>query len=244
MHCRTLPHICSLVDSLVGSLRYQAESPDEKALVEAAAELGFTFIKRSGDRVVVHVKSESQASGVADVGAGAGAGRHNPGYDIQFQVLAVNAFTSTRKRMSVVVRWPDGSLRLLCKGADNIILDRLREEDRGTAWDRVEGHLNKFAVGGLRTLVLAQRRLSEDEFAAWSVTYEAARLVIGEGNALSDVAEEIEQSLELVGVTAIEDKLQDQVPETISDLAEAQIKLWVLTGGKAEVGCAVVLLCC
>lgn len=44
--------------------------------------------------------------------------------------------------------------------------------------------------------------------------------------------EEIEKNMMLIGATAIEDKLQDGVPETIANLALANIKIWVLTGDK------------
>lgn len=40
--------------------------------------------------------------------------------------------------------------------------------------------------------------------------------------------------LDVVGATAIEDKLQDDVPATIADLGKAGVKLWVLTGDKME----------
>jgi magnesium-transporting ATPase (P-type) len=46
--------------------------------------------------------------------------------------------------------------------------------------------------------------------------------------------DEIEKNLEVMGVTAIEDKLQDGVPETLSALREAGVKVWMLTGDKVD----------
>jgi len=56
--------------------------------------------------------------------------------------------------------------------------------------------------------------------------------IINREEELSAVYEEIEKDMTLVGVTAIEDKLQDGVPDAIANLALADIKIWVLTGDK------------
>lgn len=93
--------------------------------------------------------------------------------------------------------------------------------------------LQKFAGEGLRTLVLAERHIDEDFFLAWrSRQQEAALSLDGREDKLGAIYEEIECDLQLVGVTAIEDKLQDGVPQTIANLQMAGIKVWVLTGDK------------
>jgi phospholipid-translocating ATPase len=92
-----------------------------------------------------------------------------------------------------------------------------------------------FAREGLRTLCVAERDLSEEEYATWSREHDlAARALNDREQRLEDVASVIEQELMLLGGTAIEDRLQDGVPDTISLLADAGIKLWVLTGDKVE----------
>lgn len=99
----------------------------------------------------------------------------------------------------------------------------------------IQIHLGEFAREGLRTLVLGMRVLSDEECSEWLKRYEAAAVSLkNRGELLSDAAAKIEQGLHIVGATAIEDKLQKKVPETIATLAKAGIKLWVLTGDKRE----------
>lgn len=148
--------------------------------------------------------------------------------------------------MSVIIR-RNGVIKLLCKGADNVIYDRLGPNQYDLK-QRTQEHLNvslvhslrcfscllqKFAGEGLRTLVLAERDLDEDYFYIWKQKQEEAAIALdGREDKLDAIYEEIECDMQLVGVTAIEDKLQDGVPSTISNLQTAGIKIWVLTGDK------------
>lgn len=192
---------------------YQAASPDEGALVLAARCLGFEFHKRVGEEVNVKVLGE----------------------DRQFTVIAVNEFNSTRKRMSVVVRMPDGKIMLYLKGADNVVEERLAEGQDSGIWEKTTENLVNFANEGLRTLVCARREIPQEEFDAWFGKFkEASTSLENRGEKLDAVAAELEVNLELVGATAIEDKLQAGVPDAIAKLAEAGIKIWVLTGDKQE----------
>jgi magnesium-transporting ATPase (P-type) len=144
----------------------------------------------------------------------------------------VNGFTSNRKRMSVLVRTPGGQARLLCKGADSATMGRLRACG-GPDW--LAAHLQEFADEGLRTLVVAQRDLDEEEVSRWLEEYAKARASVEERDDLLErAAEAAERELELLGATAIEDELQDGVGETLEALREAGIKIWVLTGDKLE----------
>ena len=158
----------------------------------------------------------------------------------KWQILAINKFDSTRKRMSVLVRSPDelgGLLMLLCKGADSAMLEvcQTKDQDEDDSLLEIQAHLGQFASEGLRTLVLGVRFLSESFGRNWLKRHEQAAASISNRDAkLTEVALEIEQEVHLVGVTAIEDKLQDGVPSTIFRLAQAGIKLWVLTGDKRE----------
>jgi len=173
-----------------------------------------------------------------------------------WDILAVNKFDSTRKMMSVVVRSPPelGSIyMLLCKGADSAMLDpnvcamndpamstTPGEDKDGSAWESsnllgIQAHLGAFASEGLRTLVLGIRILSEHECMNWVEKYnKAAASLVSRDVLLTGLATEIEKNIHIVGTTAIEDKLQDGVPETISNIGKAGIKLWVLTGDKRE----------
>jgi phospholipid-transporting ATPase len=100
---------------------------------------------------------------------------------------------------------------------------------------QVQQDLDTFAGEGLRTLLLAKRELSDDAWRRWNKVYEAAAVSFNDRDlALESAAEEIELGMEILGSTAIEDKLQIGVPDAISHLAAAKIKIWVLTGDKEE----------
>jgi phospholipid-translocating ATPase len=123
---------------------------------------------------------------------------------------------------------------LYCKGADTIIKERLSPECL-SLFEVCEDHLNKFAEDALRTLCLAWKEIGEDEYRQWAQEYhEASTSLDNRAQKVSDVYEKIESNLLYIGATAIEDKLQDGVPECIAKLAKANIKIWVLTGDKLE----------
>ncbi|CAI4230590.1 unnamed protein product [Auanema sp. JU1783] len=195
-----------------GELIYQGSSPDESALVKGAANLGFVFHTRQPQRVVIDAK----------------------GIDENIEILDVIDFTSDRKRMSVIVRDAEGVIKLYTKGADTIIFDRLKPGS-GQAVEICKTHLEDYASYGYRTLCFAMRKIERSEYEQWAPKYKAAGLMIeGRGKALADAAESLESNLELIGSTAIEDKLQEYVPETIQALMAAKIKVWMLTGDKRE----------
>ncbi|NXW08850.1 AT8A1 ATPase, partial [Fregetta grallaria] len=140
---------------------------------------------------------------------------------------------STRKRMSVIVRTPSGKLRLYCKGADTVIYDRLAESSKYK--EITLKHLEQFATEGLRTLCFAVAEISESDYQEWLDVYHRASTAIqNRALKLEESYELIEKNLQLLGATAIEDKLQDKVPETIETLMKADIKIWILTGDKQE----------
>jgi phospholipid-translocating ATPase len=88
---------------------------------------------------------------------------------------------------------------------------------------------------GLRTLCLSYRFISSEEYRLWNKKYqEAAASIYQREERIDAVSEEIERNMLLMGGTAIEDRLQVGVPETIAELAKSGIKLWVLTGDKTE----------
>ncbi|RUP47046.1 P-type ATPase, partial [Jimgerdemannia flammicorona] len=204
-----------------GEIVYQASSPDEGALVKGASVLGYKF----------HVSATTVMYGVTRRPNSITVNIH--GRDLEFQILNVCEFNSTRKRMSAVVRGPDGKIKLYCKGADTVILERLA--DNNPFVDATLMHLEEYATEGLRTLCVAMREISEDEYARWSAVYDkASTTLVNRATELDKAAEIIEQNLFLLGATAIEDKLQDGVPDTIHTLQEAGIKVWVLTGDRQE----------
>lgn len=201
-----------------GGFTYEAESPDEGAFLVAAREFGFEFCKRTQSSVFIRE-------------------RIPPGNPVEreFKILNLLEFSSKRKRMSVVVRDESGQIFLLCKGADSIILERLSKNGRMYEED-TRRHLNEYGEAGLRTLALAYRKLEESEYSAWNVEFLKAKTTIGPDREahLERVADMIEKDLVLVGATAVEDKLQKGVAQCIDKLAQAGLKIWVLTGDKME----------
>ncbi|KAF4778686.1 P-type ATPase [Colletotrichum scovillei] len=306
----SLCHTCLPERTDDGEIDFQASSPDELALVRGAQELGFLVIQRSSQSIMVQIPHADGNSSCT-----------------VFEILDVIEFSSKRKRMTIVLRCPDGRLWLICKGADSIILPRLRmapadmktthssnaaplkgvtsmpsrwssrrsrlpaetvteirdEDDRSiysqtlgevdefgirlqpqrpqndTAHGRqndqsrfgfLEGswiadearsvrecfaHIDDYATEGLRTLVYADKFLGPEEYNNWKhLHHEAETSLMNRQERIEEVSELLEQSLDLVGASAVEDKLQAGVPETIEKLRQARIKIWMLTGDKRE----------
>uniref|UniRef100_A0A3P9CGV0 Phospholipid-transporting ATPase n=1 Tax=Maylandia zebra TaxID=106582 RepID=A0A3P9CGV0_9CICH len=195
-----------------GELNYQAQSPDEGALVTAARNFGFVFLSRTPETITVV----------------------EMGKQVIYELLAILDFNNMRKRMSVIVRSPEGKLTLYCKGADTMIFERLHPSCN-KLMEVTTNHLNEYAGDGLRTLALAYKDLNEDYMIDWKQRHHEASVAMeGREEKLDELYEEIEKDMMLLGATAVEDKLQDGVPETIEQLAKADIKIWVLTGDKQE----------
>ncbi|CAJ2513049.1 Uu.00g011680.m01.CDS01 [Anthostomella pinea] len=343
--CMALCHTC-LPETKNGQVDFQASSPDELALVRAAHELGYLVAHRSSHSVTLRIATED-GDEKTEV----------------YQILDVIEFSSKRKRMSIVVRYPDGRICIICKGADSMVMPRLKlaqlafqkaEEvrksvdlehemlrrseqlevrnsfggrpsltlrrsfvsnrtvagpflspspspskrpaiwrsrsvepprsrtsgekprpslgirtvsidvtkllpnpgprsplppahnkfsflddpsiiDESTIFSRCFKHLDEFASEGLRTLLFARKFIPEAEYMAWKDIYNnATTSLVNRQDLIEEAGEMIEQSLDLVGATAIEDKLQVGVPETIDKLRRANIKIWMLTGDKRE----------
>ncbi|XP_014552077.1 hypothetical protein COCVIDRAFT_111210 [Bipolaris victoriae FI3] len=204
-----------------GAIKYQAASPDEGALVEGAVTLGYRFIARKPRAVIIEVD----------------------GRQLEYELLAVCEFNSTRKRMSTIFRTPQGKIVCFTKGADTVILERLSKDNPYV--EATLTHLEEYASEGLRTLCLAMREIPEDEFQEWWSIFNTAQTTVSGNRAeeLDKAAELIERDMTLLGATAIEDKLQDGVPDTIATLQSAGIKVWVLTGDRQETAINIGMSC-
>ncbi|XP_027345760.1 putative phospholipid-transporting ATPase 9 [Abrus precatorius] len=207
------------VDEETGKISYEAESPDEAAFVIAARELGFEFYERT--QTTISMREFNPKS--------------NKISERSYNLLNILEFSSTRKRMSVIVRDEDGKLLLLSKGADSVMFERLANNGREFE-EKTKQHIEEYANAGLRTLILAYRELDEEVYNLFNKEFmEAKNLVSADrDNIVEEISENIEKDLILLGATAVEDKLQNGVPECIDKLAQAGIKLWVLTGDKME----------
>ncbi|KAL2075779.1 hypothetical protein VTL71DRAFT_722 [Oculimacula yallundae] len=347
-----LCHTCLPEVQENGDIEFQAASPDELALVKAAQELGYLVIDRPAKSITLCYPGPPES-----------------GEQITetYDVLDVIEFSSKRKRMSIVVRFPNGRICIFCKGADSAIMPRLklapmalqkkteiskrtsrrksleaeealrrmsessprnsmsfnrpsmsgnrksfggrssmastrlqpirdeldswlrRQEsevesvsddsgaysprgsiarpsfgsadrrlsnmsgdsamdghlddmideglvlDDSAVFERCFQHIDDFASEGLRTLLYGCRFLDDQEYDVWKKVYlDATTSLVDRQNLIENAGELIEQNFDLVGATAIEDKLQKGVPETIDKLRRANIKIWMLTGDKRE----------
>ncbi|KAI8559522.1 hypothetical protein RHMOL_Rhmol04G0180000 [Rhododendron molle] len=214
----------SEADEDVEAIDYQGESPDEQALVSAASAYGYTLFERTSGHIVIDVNGEK----------------------LRLDVLGLHEFDSVRKRMSVVIRFPNNAVKVLVKGADTSILSILKKDVRGNDHIRhaTQSHLNEYSSEGLRTLVVAARDLTNAELEEWQCMYEDASTSLTDRPIkLRQTAALIECDLNLLGATGIEDKLQEGVPEAIESLRQAGIKVWVLTGDKQETAISIGLSC-
>ncbi|XP_037988753.1 probable phospholipid-transporting ATPase VA [Motacilla alba alba] len=215
-----------------GELRYEAESPDEAALVYAARAYNCSLVGRLSDQVSVELPHLGTLS---------------------FEVLHTLGFDSIRKRMSVVVRHPlTDEINVYTKGADSVVMDLLlpcsSDDPRGKHQKKIrsktQNYLNLYAVDGLRTLCIAKRVLSKEEYGCWLKTHlEAESSIENREELLFQSALRLEKNLHLLGATGIEDRLQDGVPETIASLRKAGLQIWVLTGDKQETAVNIAYAC-
>lgn len=194
---------------------FKAESPDEAALVSVARDMGIVFKKRLRSSLLLEIYGQEQ----------------------EFHLLDIIPFTSARKRMSCVIKTPENKIILYTKGADSVIFQRLNPSENPNELVRKTAlYLEDFANEGLRTLCIASKVLDPQVYENWNRRYREASSSISDDREtlMGQLEEEIEQDLVMLGGTAIEDRLQLGVPQSISILSDAGIKLWVLTGDRVE----------
>uniref|UniRef100_A0A7N8X5U5 Phospholipid-transporting ATPase n=1 Tax=Mastacembelus armatus TaxID=205130 RepID=A0A7N8X5U5_9TELE len=215
-------------------LLYEAESPDEAALVHAARVYRCTLRGRSAESLLVDL----------------------PGIgSLTVQLLHILPFDSNRKRMSVVIRHPlTGQVVVYTKGADSVIMD-LAQTPKGAGAEQAQDiyshireqtqkHLDSYAREGLRTLCIAKKVLEEEEYEVWLKKQLLAESSIENREELMlESSQSLETNLTLLGTTGIVDRLQEEVPETIEALQRAGIKVWVLTGDKQETAINIAYSC-
>ena len=199
--------LCNTVipDMSSESIVYQSASPDEEALVIAAHCFGVSLINSKPNIYILKINEEN----------------------LEYKILGINDFNSNRKRMSIVVEPMSDKFRspmLICKGADNTVIDKCNTTYEELAI--IQQQLHDFSSSGLRILVIAKRNLTEAQAIEFERKYSLARNALSDRNKrLDELAEEYEKDMDIVGITAIEDKIQHYVPETISGLRDAGIKI-------------------
>ncbi|XP_075262617.1 putative phospholipid-transporting ATPase IA isoform X2 [Convolutriloba macropyga] len=202
-----------------------SSSPDEHALVLGAKSLGYTLKSRGTNGSLVELPDGNVA---------------------KLKEIEVVPFDSNRKRMSLIFKdvsnGPDGGdYKIFTKGADMTMLDKLNPQSLAIYNKRALPEVNEYSKEGLRVLVFASRKLTPDEVTNLDTikgklsdpTTKAEEMFVLERD-YEDAVKQLESDLDLVGVSAVEDKLQDGVPECIASLRAADIVVWMLTGDKLE----------
>ena len=196
-----------------GEIKYMSTSPDDLELVKAAARQGYKLIETNLNTKTIKIN----------------------GKEYSYEILKVLGFSSERKRMSIIIKDKNG-IKLYIKGADSEIIKRLSKKSlENENYKIVSNGLVDFSKKGLRTLMVAYRRIRQEDYDSWVNRLHEDELNIENKQKLIDrLYDLIENNLTLIGGTVVEDKLQRGVPETIRELRSAGIKIWVLTGDKLD----------
>ncbi|XP_023377576.1 phospholipid-transporting ATPase IG isoform X2 [Pteropus vampyrus] len=191
-------------------LTYVSSSPDEIALVKGAKKYGFTFLGIQNG----HMRIENQRKEIEE-----------------YELLHTLNFDSIRRRMSVIVKTQAGDIILFCKGADSAIFSRVQNHEI----ELTKTHVERNALDGYRTLCVAFKEIAPDDYERIDRQLIEAKMSLQDREEkMEKIFDDIETNMNLIGATAVEDKLQDQAAETIEALHTAGLKVWVLTGDKME----------
>jgi len=207
-----------------GLLEYQCSSPDEKALVYFARSQGYILKNKSLDNIITLEIS---------------------GKEKKFELLNTLEYTSERKRMSVIVKTEDNKYMVYAKGADSMIELLLCNEDKNSQiLNKTKEYLKLFSVNGLRTLMIAYKEIPEDYYQKWNEEYKKIKTNVNHTEEdLYKLYNEMEKNFKLIGSTAIEDELQDNVGEIINDIMITGIRVWMLTGDKLDTAKNIAISC-
>ena len=198
-----------------GLIDYQSSSPDEKALVYFARYKNYILSNRSIDNsVTLEIKGEIK----------------------KYLLLNTLEYSSERKRMSVIVKSPTGEILVYAKGADSMIEQLLCEEDKNSALlTSTNDFLKQFACKGLRTLMIAYKEITEEYYNNWNNKYETlVKDVNHQESDINKLYDEMENDFHVLGSTAIEDELQDDVDIIINSMIQTGMRVWMLTGDKLD----------
>lgn len=194
-----------------GKKNFQASSPDEVALVNKAEDFGVKLKSRTQNKIII--------TNCMDV-------------DEEYKILANFPFSSERKRMGIIVQnTVTNEIVFYLKGADIVMKDMLMEVKRGYLLDKCDD----LSKDGLRTLVLTQKLLKSEEYKEWEEKYSRAQnSMTKREEKIAEAIGNLEKNMTYLGVAGVEDKLQEDINKSIENLRNAGIKIWVLTGDKAE----------
>ena len=225
--CLSLCHSVITDQNSLPKIIYKSSSPDETAMVNCARYFGLIF---SGRDIYdnIFILQNNKITGKYE--------------KISYKLLSCLDYSSERKRMAVIIRAPDNKIYLFAKGADSVIGERVTQNKE--LIDITGEHLIQFARHGLRTLMVAYRELTEEEYNIYDNAYKLAMNRPEEKEKLLKEAYSlVENNYFLLGATAIEDKLQDNISDVLYNFIEAGIKIWVLTGDKMDTAKSIAYSC-
>ena len=198
-------------DNDPNKMTYQASSPDEVALVKFAVTLNMRLVGRTDKEIKLTDAADNTE---------------------EFEVLANFPFSSDTKRMGIILKnKKHGHIIYYLKGAENVMMRFVKDEYVNYIAENAEN----LATKGLRTLVLSQKLIPQDYFDKWNKEYEEAKTSMEDRQQkIADVVSKLENNMDFLCVTGVEDLLQDDVATTIDNLRNAGMKVWMLTGDKVE----------
>ncbi|KAG9511340.1 putative phospholipid-transporting ATPase IF, partial [Fragariocoptes setiger] len=206
---------------------YRSASPDEESLVSAAHLFGITMCKSNDSDCYIYLNHEKKC--------------------IHYERLCILEFNSVRKRMSVIYRHVEsGQIFIVTKGSEDMLSDcvNLLDPTNERITKQTLLHCEMFSKSGLRTLLVAKKRLDKSQFYTIQTSITEAMMCLeNRQEKLDKVYKSAERDMLLIGSTAVEDNLQEGVGETIGALRDAGIKVWLLTGDKVETATSVAYSC-
>jgi len=216
-HALALCHDCSVQINENGEKEYIGMSPDSIELVKAAMSQGYQLMP-------------SESTKIRRILVGLENGEKK--YYENIELLHVLSFSSDRKRESVIIKY-NNLIRMYIKGADSVIEERLHKNSNKEILDKCKYFVDYFSSQGFRTLFVGMKLLSEKEYEQFNDEINKANIALSDRDKLiNEIYDKIEQNFYILGATVVEDKLQDEVPETIKNFRLSGMKVWMLTGDK------------
>ena len=203
-------------------INFQGPSPDEITLVTAAYEFGFCFVSREKGIITIEIIDQEQNGNKREK---------------KFKILQKFDFTSERQSI-VVEDLSTKRIILYIKGSDRKIFNILDDYSKSNIYPKTKQHLDHFAKQGLRTLCFGLKYISRDNYNIWENKYKEIKHKTLENKLyqkdLEKIVKYLESDITLLGVSALEDKLQDEVEKDIKKFIDAGINFWMITGDKMD----------
>ena len=223
--------------------KYFSNSGDNTTLVEMASRQGFTFFMDEKNSALymgdgTPTKENNKFFNFNSINCEIILG--SPGPNTQKLSLPITKlchlkFHSQRKRESIIIK--DGNyIKLYIKGPMDEILPRVTEAyTPKKVINTTKSWLNVVENTGCRTFVIAMRILTEDEYKVFTnCFFEAHTDEVDTKLRINKVVDSLESHLTLLGGAFIEDFLPEKIEEAISNIKDAGIKIWTMTGDKVS----------